>query len=316
MADRPPRLIDLAPFNPIVDLRRVNDAVVTRAYRAGALAARFTPGLVANGLVTPLGFGAQFASAERRSVIERNLRRADPTLRGLRLRRAVQESFDFYTKYYIESFRLPTMSRRTVNASFREEGYHQIVEARRQGTGVILALPHLGGWEWAGRWLVDQGHPVTVVVEKLDPPELYEWFVDLREKLGMRVIALGPDVAAGISKALKDNHVVCLLCDRDIQRNGPEVEFFGETTSLPSGPALFGLRSDAPVLPTAVYFTDRFDGHLGAVGHPLPTERRGRLREDVNRITQDLARRLEALIRRAPTQWHMFQPNWPSDPGY
>ena len=28
------------------------------------------------------------------------------------------------------------------------------------------------------------------------------------------------------------------------------------------------------------------------------------------------AAELELLIRRAPSQWHMFQPNWPSDPGY
>jgi KDO2-lipid IV(A) lauroyltransferase len=29
--------------------------------------------------------------------------------------------------------------------------------------------------------------------------------------------------------------------------------------------------------------------------------------------TQALATELEALIRRAPTQWHLMQPNWPSD---
>jgi KDO2-lipid IV(A) lauroyltransferase len=49
---------------------------------------------------------------------------------------------------------------------------------------------------------------------------------------------------------------------------------------------------------------------------PLSTERQGTLREDVARITQALAKELEYLIRRAPDQWHMFQPNWPSDPGY
>jgi KDO2-lipid IV(A) lauroyltransferase len=53
------------------------------------------------------------------------------------------------------------------------------------------------------------------------------------------------------------------------------------------------------------------------VGSPLTVERRSkRFRDDVNRVTQDLAVRLEELIRRAPSQWHMFQPNWPSDPGY
>jgi KDO2-lipid IV(A) lauroyltransferase len=50
---------------------------------------------------------------------------------------------------------------------------------------------------------------------------------------------------------------------------------------------------------------------------PLEVERVGkRLRDDVQRITQDLAHELEILIKRAPSQWHMFQPNWPSDPGY
>ena len=31
------------------------------------------------------------------------------------------------------------------------------------------------------------------------------------------------------------------------------------------------------------------------------------------RVTQDLAHRFEELIRAAPEQWLMMQPNWPSD---
>ena len=46
---------------------------------------------------------------------------------------------------------------------------------------------------------------------------------------------------------------------------------------------------------------------------PLDTTRRGSLREDVARVTQDLAHALEDLIRQAPEQWHLLQPNWPSD---
>jgi phosphatidylinositol dimannoside acyltransferase len=316
----PRRLPDPRRFTdrrPITDPRRFTAALTTGTYRAGALAARFTPSVVAAGLATPLGAGANLASPERRAMIERHLRRVDPTLRGLRLRRAVQEAFDSYARYWIESFRLPALSRRAVAAGFREEGYQQIVEALDDGTGAILALPHLGGWEWAGRWLADRGHAITVVVERIEPPELFEWFVELRSQLGMNVVALGSGAGTAVTKALRDNHIVCLLCDRDLKGGGVEVELFGERTTLPPGPATIALRTGAPVFPTAVYFTDRIDGHFGWVQQPLEVERREkRLRADVDRVTQDLAHRLETLIRRAPSQWHMFQPNWPSDSGY
>jgi len=33
----------------------------------------------------------------------------------------------------------------------------------------------------------------------------------------------------------------------------------------------------------------------------------------VARVTQDIAHRFEELIRAHPEQWHVMQPNWPSD---
>lgn len=286
-------------------------------YRLASLAARGLPGIAAQALAPTFGLGASFASPQRRSIISRHLRRADPTIGGLRLRRAVQESFDSYARYWLESFRLPYLPARTVAKGMDVDGFRWVEEGLAAGEGVILALPHLGGWEWAGRWLVDQGYGLTVVVEQIEPPELFEWFVDLRSKLGMNVIALGPGAAREVLAALNRNDIVCLLCDRDIQRTGVEVEFFGERTTLPAGPATLTLRTGAPLLPTAVYFTDRTDGHFGVVRPPLTIERSGDgLRADVAVLTQLLAHELEHLVRRAPQQWHMMQPNWPSDPGY
>jgi KDO2-lipid IV(A) lauroyltransferase len=157
---------------------------------------------------------------------------------------------------------------------------------------------------------------MTVVVEPIQPPELFEWFADLRRKFGMTVIPLGPDAGPAVLKSLRNNEVLCLLSDRDITGGGIEVEFFGERTKLPAGPATLALRTGAALLPTAAYFTDRGVGHHGVIGAPMNCERHGKLREDVQRITQDLAYELEILIRRAPEQWHLLQPNWPSDPGY
>ena len=155
---------------------------------------------------------------------------------------------------------------------------------------MIIALPHLGGWEWAGRWIADRGHPITVVVERIDPPELFEWFVDLRSKLGMTVVPLGPEAATTVMKALRDNHIVCLVSDRDLMGGGPSVDFFGERTTLPGGAATLALRTGAPIIPTGVYFTNRVDGHFAWVKPPIPVARESkRLREDVDRVTQLVA---------------------------
>ncbi|HEX9546767.1 MAG TPA: hypothetical protein VF942_05485, partial [Acidimicrobiales bacterium] len=117
-----------------------------------------------------------------------------------------------------------------------------------------------------------------------------------------------------VIRALKAGHVVCLLCDRNVSDGGGlEVEFFGEKTTLPGGPATLAMRTGAPLLPAAVYFTDRRGGHLGLVRPPISANRTGSFRTDVQRITQALACELEQLIRREPTQWHLLQPNWPSD---
>jgi KDO2-lipid IV(A) lauroyltransferase len=274
------------------------------------------PAPVADITARAAGLGVAQFSAGRRAQVERNLRRVHgPNFRGLALRRAVNATFESYARYWAESLRLPGTSPAVLDAAMSCPGWNHVETGLAAGRGVILALPHLGGWEWAGFWLAEvQRRPVTVVVEALEPPELFEWFADLRRSFGMNIVPLDADAGTAVVRALRANHVVCLLCDRDIGGGGVEVEFFGERTLLPGGPATLSLRTGAPVLPVAVYF--RGHDHIGDVGAPIPTERRGRLRDDVTRVTQVLADELERLIRVAPEQWHLLQPNWPSDPGW
>ena len=286
--------------------------LVTPAYRVAAGLARRAPGPVTAWAARRLGRLAYLSASGRRAQVERNLRRVDPTLSGRELDRLARHTFESYARYYEESFRLPDRSVAELDAGFTHEGFEHLERAIHAGTGAIMAMPHLGGWEWSGFWLTRvQGIPASVVVERLEPPALFEWFADLRRSFGLEVIPLGPEAGAATARALKANRVLGLLCDRDLTGTGPEVEFFGERTTLPGGPATLALRSGAPLLPTAIYF----DGprRHGLVLPPLDTSRHGKLREDVQRVTQDLAGALEGLIRRAPEQWHLLQPNWPSD---
>jgi lauroyl/myristoyl acyltransferase len=285
---------------------------VVGLYRVGSRLARALPESAPEPLSRAAAPLLAAGLGSRRRMVARHLRRVHGEVGEAALRREVRRSFASYARYWLESFRVPERTPGELLAGMSCDGFEHIEAGRAAGKGVILALPHLGGWEYGGAWLGAQGHPVTVVVEPLQPPELFQWFADFRARLGMEVLPLGPGVSGAVLRALRDNRIVCLLCDRDLVGDGPEVTFFGERTTLPAGPVTLGLRSGAPVLPTAVYF-DGPERHRGRVGSPLPLVRGGRLRDDVAAGTQALATALEGLIGAAPDQWHLLQPNWPSD---
>jgi KDO2-lipid IV(A) lauroyltransferase len=222
-------------------------------------------------------------------------------------------AFRNYARYWLEGARLSTVPREVVlDRLVVESGWEHLVEHMAAGHGVVLALPHVGTWEWGGAWLALKGYPMTSVAEPVRPQALYDWFASQREAMGLRIVPMGPGVGPALLSTLRAGGLVGLLCDRDIMGNGVEVEFFGEKTTLPGGPATLALRTGAALMPTAVY-SGPGRGHTAVIMRPLSTERTGKLRADVTRVTQALACDLETLIRRAPEQWYLFQPNWPSD---
>jgi KDO2-lipid IV(A) lauroyltransferase len=192
------------------------------------------------------------------------------------------------------------------------EGFDNLKQAMDKGSGAVMALPHVGSWEWGGAWLNAVGYPMISVAERLEPPELFEWFIEQRKAMGLEILPLDVASSAVVLKALRSGRLVGLLCDRDLVGNGVEVEFFGERTTMPAGPATLALRSGAALLPTVVY-SGPGQYHTAVIGPPLDTTRQATLRKDVARLTQDIAVQFEVFIRRAPEQWHLFQPNWPSE---
>lgn len=225
--------------------------------------------------------------------------------------RQVRESYASYVRYWLGSMRLPIIPSERLDAMLTIEGREHVDVALAEGRGCIIALPHLGNWEIAAAWYVRHVGPLTVVVERLEPPELFVWFKDFRESLGMRVAVNQSTIGTQLSAALRRNEAVALLCDRDVDGSGVDVEFFGSVTKVPKGPATLALRTGAALIPLAVYETA--NGFHVAVRPPVDAQREGSLRDDVTRVTRQLMSEIEALVRRAPTQWHVFQPNWPGE---
>jgi KDO2-lipid IV(A) lauroyltransferase len=234
----------------------------------------------------------------------------DPAL----VRRWARRSYAAYGEYWLDGARLPYRTPDEVRMRWMFEGDSAAIlqAAKSSGRGIVMALPHVGSWEWGGALLALEGMPMTAVVERIEPEELFEWFLDQRRRMGLTGVPLGEGSSMAMLRALKAGALVGLVSDRDLAGNGVEVEFFGERTTLPGGAATLALRTNALLLPVIVY-SGPGSWHTGVVLPPLDTIRTGSLRVDVQRLTQELATLFEGYIRRRPEQWHLYQPNWPSD---
>src|SRR5262249_14507492 len=77
-------------------------------------------------------------------------------VKGADVPRAVDRVFECYGRYWLEMFRLPHDVRAgVISENFVADGYDNITDGLARGHGVILALPHLGGWEWAAAWMAE-----------------------------------------------------------------------------------------------------------------------------------------------------------------
>jgi phosphatidylinositol dimannoside acyltransferase len=232
------------------------------------------------------------------------------------VRRWSRRSFVEYGHYWIDGARLPYTGAAEIRARWilGPGSEENLRAAQASGRGMVMALPHVGSWEWGGAWLALEGMPMTAVMERIEPARLFAWFVEQRRHMGLTAVPLGEGSSAAILRALRAKELVGLVSDRDLVGNGVEVDFFGERTTLPAGAATLALRTDALLLPVTVY-SGPGNWHTGVVHRPLDTTRRGTLRSDVHRLTQELATVFEEAILEHPEQWHLYQPNWPSDGG-
>ncbi len=280
-------------------------------YRAAEAVARSLPAPVATLLGSAVMRGLSSRMGERSRVVRAHMRRVlGDGATDDAIEHAARQCFAAYGRYWAEAFRISRLTRAELDGGMEWEGFLHVENALARGNGAMLAMPHVGGFDWGGAWFAAAGYPATVVAESLELPELFTFFKSLREGFGLEVVELGDAAGGAILRRLRGNGLVGLVCDRDIAGTGAQVEFFGYPTTIPAGPATLALRTGAAIVPCAVYF-EPGGMHRGVIRPPLDATRTGNLRGDVQRITQALADEFEHLIRIAPDQWHVLQANWP-----
>ncbi|MFJ6372345.1 phosphatidylinositol mannoside acyltransferase [Streptomyces virginiae] len=260
---------------------------------------------------------ADFAWKRRgKSVLrlESNLARVVPDAGPERLRELSQAGMRSYMRYWMESFRLPTMDPKRFSTDVEFTDEHLLREALDSGRGVIVALPHLANWDLAGAWAI--GHmnaPFTTVAERLKPETLYDRFVAYRESLGMEVLPHSGGAAFGtLARRLRSGGLVCLVADRDLSASGVEVDFFGATARMPAGPALLAQQTGAVLLPATLHYGDT-PKMYGRIHPEVEVPKTGNRTEKTTVMTQAVADAFASGIAEHPEDWHMLQRLWLDD---
>ncbi len=304
----------MIPTPPGVNLigaprRLLNRRATDLGYAASWMAVRAMPEFVAR---TAFDTGARYAARHGGpDQLRKNLARVIGVRPAEVPDSLMRASLASYGRYWREAFRLPTMNHRAlareIDKGFR--GSDNIKAGIAAGRGVVMALPHSGNWDMSGVWLAQTHGTFTTVAERLQPESLYRRFIDYRESLGFEVLPLSGGKRTPfeiLCERLRDNRLVCLMAERDLTRSGVQVDFFGEPTRMPAGPAKLAIETGAALLPSHCWFEDR--GWGTEVHRPLDCSS-----GDVGVITQALADQFATNIAAHPADWHMLQPQWLAD---
>lgn len=228
-----------------------------------------------------------------------------------------------YMRYYYECFRLPAMSEAQVRARVRIVNAEAIRGEFREGRAAIGALVHAGNWDMAGAWAELELAHVHTLAEKLEPEELYDFFVSFRESLGMHVYPAGSGAIHTLEAAANSEAcLVPILADRDLTVSGVETPFCGHMMMVAAGPALLAQRTGCLIFPIFSHY-ERLSGTRSrvagcrwgtvlTVGEPIaarttressPEERR----DDIARMSHEWIAQCEPWVRQHPQDWHMLQ---------
>jgi KDO2-lipid IV(A) lauroyltransferase len=246
--------------------------------------------------------------------LESNYARVVPDASPERLAELSRAGMRSYLRYWMESFRLPAWSAERVRGGFDPKDVHYLTDGIASDRGVVLALPHMGNWDLAGAWVTTKLEtPFTTVAERLKPETLYDRFVAYREGLGMEVLPHTGGAAFGtLARRLRDGGLVCLVAERDLSASGVEVDFFGDRTRMPAGPALLAQQTGALLLPVTLWYDDS-PVMQGRVHPPIEVPETGTRAEKTSVMTQALADAFATGIADHPEDWHMLQRLWLAD---
>ncbi|MGI8589322.1 MAG: lysophospholipid acyltransferase family protein [Chloroflexia bacterium] len=276
------------------------------------------PVLVGNWLADRCGELAWAVSRRSRCAARSNMRHVlGPQAGERQIGRAVRRVFRYAARNYFDLLRVNRLSDEQLDkmVDFDEESLERVRLLAAEGKGVMLASAHWGAFDMVTQVLMRRGLSIMFLVARFRPPALAEFLTDMRAGRGAELVLIDDGLVTlkRAMQALRGGRLVGIMPDRNVDRTGITIPFFGDDTVVGTGLAKMALRGHSPIVPGfcrrvarnhyRVYFTE-----------PIYPPAEGDEDFKVREITRAVFAVIEQQIARSPEQWTLLQPVWPDAP--
>ena len=237
-----------------------------------------------------------------------NYQRVMPNMSEREIEDLTKDGMRSYLRYWFDTFRLNKWSKsRIIETTFvvRENLLRDPIATKQ---GCIIALPHAGNWDHAAAYFCSTGITLTAVVEKLKPEAIFKKFLAYRQSIGIEAISHKEKTMPILMERLNQGKLIALVSDRDMSRNGIEVNFLGGIAKMPAGPAILALKTGSPLVTAYIRYLEK--GIEITFDETIKLQVAGSEEEQIKIITQSMADNFAKRIKDSPVDWHMLQRIW------
>lgn len=245
----------------------------------------------------------------RKKLVMDNLRNAFPEKREQEIDAIAKGSYRNLFTAFFEILYLDKLTADEIRRSVSFPDAGKIQELLKQGKGLIILTGHFGNWELCALTVpVIVPQKYTVVVQKQRNPHVNDFMTYMRSRFGSKLVVMEKAFRESL-RALSNNEAVALIADQSGPESGIYSNFFGRPASTHQGPAVFQLRSGAPMI--MVMLIREGAGKFRIDLEEIDTKNlQGTDEEKMNEITQRHVSMLEKFVRQYPEHWLWMHKRW------
>ena len=280
------------------------------AYKLGEKVAPKVPPGLAYALCNIVGLLIYLFNRGGRAAVRSNLRHVlGPAASQQLINRFARRVFINNVKNQYDMLRLPALSHKDILKLVEIRDAHYGLDALAQGKGLLLISGHFGNFNIIIQAAVALEKPLSLLVEPIEPPELYEYITGLRHSLGTNFIPVGGPAMREAFRVLRRGEVLGIAADRDVTGSGEVVSFFGAPARMPTGTAEMARRTRAPLVPVYIW-RESNNRSVAQLFPPIELSNTGDAERDLANDQRTVIATLEKFVAARPDQWIILQKIW------